>query len=151
MTTGVQFFGSQVLFVGSNVAMDSACCCCYTPAGGCCCIPITLHATLANVSGCGCADGQVVTLTFDSANPLLFRWLGSATVCGHVVDFTLSYLASTGTPCLVNWSLILHYADACEADQSSSVLGTPCSPMSAVFAGITICGCAGTINATVTA
>lgn len=60
-------------------------CCCEAGVTTCCCpddpIPTVLKATLTNVSGCSCLNGQVVTLTWDGID----SWDGSFTACGQTV------------------------------------------------------------------
>jgi hypothetical protein len=56
--------------------------CCPNP------LPLTVHATIHNVSGCPCIDGEVVALTYSSVTN---SWSGYKSVCGGPHLITLGY------------------------------------------------------------
>jgi hypothetical protein len=129
--------GSMTQTVGSSVTTT----CCGNA------LPTTLYATLSNASGCTCANGSTIALTWDGTS----KWTGTgATGCGH--DITLNLSCPSGSAC-TGFTLTYSFPDSCRSGGTALTKGAcTCSPLSLPFTSIGMigCGCTGSIQATIT-
>jgi hypothetical protein len=99
--------------------------CCPNP------LPDTVHATIRNVSGCACLDGEVVALTFES---LTSRWVGDKDICG-------SHPISLGFDCGVtscDTASVTTIFDSINQTTVDVLPGCSCSPLNMVFDNLTL-------------
>lgn len=99
--------------------------CCPNP------LPLTVHATVQNVSGCPCIDGAVLALDYDSA---FHSWSGFADLCSGPHRLTLGYscgIHDCSTAGLTGSFDGFNFASAVVDP------GCSCSPLQMVFSGIT--------------
>jgi len=115
--------------------------CCANP------LPATLHATLQDISGCPCMDGEVVTLTYDANTG---GWSGLKNVCVGV-SITMGF--SCGSASCADASVAGTF-DGQNYGPATVDAGCSCAPLQMVFSGIILGGstqCPGaTVKATIT-
>lgn len=99
--------------------------CCPTP------LPATVHATMQNVSGCPCIDGEVVALTYQAVTN---SWSGFKDVCSGPHRITLGYSCgiSDCTTATLTGSFDGYNFPSAVVDP-----GCTCSPLNMVFSSIT--------------
>jgi len=99
--------------------------CCSNP------LPLTVHATVQNVSGCPCIDGEVVALTYQ---PITHSWEGFKDVCGGSHRIELGY--SCGIDSCDTATLTGSFAGFNFPNPTLDP-GCSCSPLHMGFSGIT--------------
>jgi hypothetical protein len=99
-------------------------------------LPLTLHLSVANVSGCACGDGFTMPLTY---NPITTLWEGSGNFCSGST-LTLGYSCGTSSCADAGFSATL---DGHAITPTSPDAGCSCSPLMTVFSSVVLPGAAG--------